>query len=409
MEKQQLMDTFDLIVIGGGAAGFFAALNFAEFNPKAKVLILEKSSAPLGKVKISGGGRCNVTHNCFQPSLLIKNYPRGGKNLLENFKTFGPEQTINWFNQKGVKIKAEPDGRMFPTTDSSQTIIDCFLQEAKKMGIQLICNSSANNFHFQSDLWHVETKNENFRSKKLLIATGSSNIIWNKLAQMEYNIAQPVPSLFTFNCKHFLLEGLMGLSVEPVSLQITGSKLNSIGPLLITHWGISGPATLKRSAFAAVELATCDYKFTLKVNWLPNEKPKHIEQVLLQSISENPDKIWDNVKPFNLPSRLWTKIIAFANLTGVKLKASNNKNLVRLVNILTASIFEVNGKSTFKEEFVTCGGVELSEINLETLESKKHKDLYFVGEVLNIDAVTGGFNFQAAWTNAYVFAKNTKL
>jgi predicted Rossmann fold flavoprotein len=399
---------FDLIVVGGGAAGFFSAINFAEFNPGAKVVILEKSKQALAKVKISGGGRCNVTHHCFNPSLLAKNYPRGNKFLKENFKTFNPEHTIKWFKEKGVELKVEPDGRMFPITDSSQTIIDCFFKEIKRLNVKLCLQTGVEQFEFTAEnTWKVNSNHQSFFTKKLMVATGSSPMVWKQLKSLGLKVEPAAPSLFTFNTQSNFIKDLAGVSVEPVEVQLIGTKLKTEGPLLFTHWGFSGPAILKLSAFGALQLADCDYRFNLKINWLPKLKTQEVDKLIDECVALNPDKIWNNVKPFPIPNRLWERIVELSLLNEVKLKATQAKNKARLINNLLATIIEINGKSTFKEEFVTCGGVCLSEVDNSTLECKRFKQLYLTGEVLNIDAVTGGFNFQAAWTNAYLFAANS--
>ncbi|MGY6560873.1 MAG: aminoacetone oxidase family FAD-binding enzyme [Luteibaculaceae bacterium] len=395
---------YNLIIVGGGAAGVFAAINYAKRYPNHRVLILEKSAQLLGKVKISGGGRCNVTHNCFNPKDLVKNYPRGGKELLENFKQFNPEHTIKWFKERSVMLKTEPDGRMFPTTNSSQTIIDCFLHDINQYKVEVQLKCGAFTFAEKTPGWALQFENQLLYTEKLYLATGSSASFWRELEAMGYTIKKPVPSLFTFNSTNQDFTDLSGLTIPEAQVSINGTKFSQKGGFLFTHWGFSGPAILKLSAFAAEELAKMNYSFSIRINWLPQLKTAEVKDSLLSIIQDQPEKSWENCKQALLPNRLWIKIIEKSNLSSIKAKATQAKNLERLLNNLVAFTTEINQKSTYKDEFVTCGGVVLEDINLETYESKKHKNLFFGGEVLNVDAVTGGFNFQAAWTSAYLFA-----
>ncbi len=400
------MNYYDVIIIGGGAAGFFAAINCAEQNPDLSICILEKAKEGLQKVKVSGGGRCNVTHAEFIPQELAQNYPRGEKELLGPFHTFMTGDTIDWFEKRGVKLKIEDDGRMFPVSNSSQTIVDCFLSEAKKHNVEVLYSHSVKEIISQYKNWKVITNQDDFSSSKLLLATGSNTKIWKILKNLGHNIIEPVASLFTFNIKDQRIKKIPGVVVQNVEIKVTDSNLESEGPLLITHWGMSAPAILKLSAFGALELAKRDYKFKIEINFIQisfEDCLAILKEVKQSSIK----KTVINSPQFELPKRLWEQLILATNINNEKRWQDLNKNqLEQLTNQLTKAAFNVNGKSTFKEEFVTAGGIDLKEINFKTFESKLHKNLYFAGEVLNIDAVTGGFNFQNAWTGAYIAAQH---
>lgn len=396
----------DVIVIGGGAAGFFAAINIAETNPNLKIAILERGKEVLTKVKVSGGGRCNVTHAEFIPQELVLNYPRGEKELLGPFHQFMTGDTIEWFEKRGVVLKIEDDGRMFPVTDSSQTIIDCFLNEAKRHKVEVLINHSVRSIEKLGNVFKIETTQGVFESKKVLLATGSNPKIWQLLEGLGHNIASPVPSLFTFNIKDGRIKDIPGVVVNNVSVKVLNSNLESNGPLLITHWGMSAPAILKLSAFGALELAKMNYKFQIEINFIRMSFEDCLEQLknLKQSLAK---KTVYKFSQFDLPKRLWQQLV-LASVIGNDLRWAdlNKGQLDELTAQLTQAVFKVDGKSTFKEEFVTAGGVELNEVNFKTFESKLIPNLYFAGEVLNIDAVTGGFNFQNAWTSGFIAAKN---
>ncbi|WP_298310575.1 NAD(P)/FAD-dependent oxidoreductase [uncultured Aquimarina sp.] len=396
---------YDLLIIGGGAAGFFTAINVAEKDPSLKIAILERGKEVLSKVRISGGGRCNVTHAEFIPDDLSKNYPRGEKELKGPFHTFMTGDTMEWFDHRGVELKIEDDGRIFPVSDSSQTIIDCFLSETKRLGIQVLTNHSVKDFYQEKEIWKVITSQGDFETVKLMIATGSNPKIWTKLNSLDHQTIDAVPSLFTFNIKDNRIKGLPGIATN-ASVQVKNSKLASDGPLLITHWGMSGPAILKLSAWGAIELNSYQYNFEIIVNWIQDYSPEEVLNELKVLKNKNPKQQVSKYAQFELPKRLWQSLVTASGIESTTRWADTNKyQLSKLSEELTKGVFKVNGKSTFKEEFVTAGGIDLKEINFKTFESKKHKNLYFAGEVLNIDAITGGFNFQNAWTGGYIAAQ----
>ena len=397
---------FDIIIVGGGAAGFFTAINIVEKNPKLKVAILERGNEVLSKVRISGGGRCNVTHACFEPNELVKFYPRGEKELRGPFHQFCSGDTVEWFSNHGVELKIEEDGRMFPVSNSSQTIIDCFLQATQKLGITVLTGQSVQSIFKKDNFWKIETQNKNYIAEKLILATGSNPKIWEMLQTFGHAIVNPVPSLFTFNIKDARIKELPGVSAM-VSIKVKDTKLASTGPLLITHWGMSGPAILKLSAWGARILAEKNYQFTISVNWLNDIEADDAEKILKNLKQEHAKKAVSKKSPFDFPNRLWESLVLASSISEETKWADLSKiQLQNLVHQLTNSSFQVNGKSTFKEEFVTAGGIDLKEINFKTMESKLHENLFFAGEIINIDAVTGGFNFQNAWTSGYILANS---
>ncbi len=396
----------DIVIVGGGAAGFFAAINIAELNPELEVAILERGNEVLTKVKVSGGGRCNVTHAEFIPQELVKNYPRGEKELLGPFHTFMTGDTIEWFEKRGVELKIEEDGRMFPTSNTSQTIIDCFLYEAKKHGVSVLKNQSVTTICKEGAHWMVKTKTDEFACNKLVMATGSNPKIWKLLENVGHKVTAPVPSLFTFNIKDDRIKDIPGVVAQDVEIEVIGTNLFSEGPLLITHWGMSAPSILKLSAFGALELAKRNYKFQIKINFI-KETIDNVILRLKELKQESPKKTIVNYAQFNLPKRLWVQLVSACKIEADSRWADINKNQMEaLANQLTKAMFYVDGKSTFKEEFVTAGGIDLKEINFKTYESRQQENLYFAGEVMNVDAVTGGFNFQNAWTGAYIVAQS---
>lgn len=396
---------FDIIIVGGGAAGFFTAINIAEKNKHLKVAILERGKEVLSKVRISGGGRCNVTHACFVPNDLVKFYPRGEKELRGPFHQFCAGDTIEWFENHGVALKIEEDGRMFPESNSSQTIIDCFTDNVHKLGIQVLTGQSVQSLFKTEEFWKVETNKETFACKKLIISAGSNPKVWEMLSELGHTIIPPVPSLFTFNIKDPRIKDLMGLSAF-ASVKVKGSKLRASGPLLITHWGMSGPGILRLSAWGARELADKNYQFALLVNWLNDIDLEDAVDVLKNLKEEHTKKTIIKKSPFEFPNRLWESLVLASGISEeTKWADLSKKQLNQLAEQLTNGVFQVNGKSTFKEEFVTAGGVDLKEINFKTMESKLLPSLYLAGEVLNIDAITGGFNFQNAWTGGFIISE----
>lgn len=396
---------FDIIIVGGGAAGFFTAINIVENNPKLKVAILERGKSVLEKVRISGGGRCNVTHACFIPNDLVKFYPRGEKELRGPFHQFCSGDTIEWFEKHGVELKIEEDGRMFPVSDNSQTIIDCFLSATQKLGIPVLTGHSVQSIFKAEEYWKVETNNETFACQKLIMTTGSNPKIWEMLTELGHTIISPVPSLFTFNIKDPRIKDLMGLSAF-ARVKVKNSKLEATGPLLITHWGMSGPGILRLSAWGARELFNKNYQFHLHVNWLNEVDFEEAMDTLKELKQEHAKKAVSKKSPFDFPNRLWESLVLASDIDSeTKWADLSKKQLTDLANQLTNGEFQVNGKSTFKEEFVTAGGIDLKEINFKTMESKRCNNLFFAGEIVNIDAITGGFNFQNAWTSGFLVAQ----
>jgi predicted Rossmann fold flavoprotein len=397
---------YDIIIVGGGAAGFFTAINIVEKHPQIKVAILERGKEVLSKVRVSGGGRCNVTHACFVPNDLVKYYPRGEKELRGPFHQFCSGDTIEWFEKHGVALKIEEDGRMFPESNSSQTIIDCFLQATQKLGIDILSSHSVQSLYQGDDYWKVETSQGNFSCQKLILTTGSNPKIWELLNVLGHTIVPPVPSLFTFNINDKRIKDLMGVSAW-ASVKVKNSKLSASGPLLITHWGMSGPGILRLSAWGARELFDKNYQFALEVNWLNEVTTAEAEEQLKELKLEHSKKTVAKKSPFDFPNRLWEKLVEAAAISiETKWADLSKKQLQSLALQLTAGEYQVNGKSTFKEEFVTAGGIDLKEINFKTMESKLLRGLYFAGEIVNIDAITGGFNFQNAWTGGFIVSEN---
>ncbi|WP_161887599.1 BaiN/RdsA family NAD(P)/FAD-dependent oxidoreductase [Pontibacter russatus] len=403
-----------IVVIGGGAAGFFGAITCAQLNPEAMVLLLEKSGKLLSKVRVSGGGRCNVTHHCFVPSVLSQHYPRGGKQLKEAFRTFGAQETIDWFAQRGVQLKAEADGRMFPVTDNSETIVNCLLQEAKRVGVQIRTGAGVEKISAAQDTSGKPTfmlrltSGESVTADKVLVCTGgnpkSQGYDW--LRALGHNIQEPVPSLFTFNVPASPLKELQGVSVPRAKVRVAGQKLEYEGPLLITHWGYSGPAVLKLSAWGARYFHEQQYNFTALINWIPDYTEETLRENLQAYRQAHPKKVVSNNPLFGLPQRLWKALTALAAVPDdTRWAELPGKSTNKLVEALLRAPVAVKGKTTFKEEFVTCGGVDLRSVYMKTMESRVQQGLYFAGEVLDIDGVTGGFNFQAAWTTGFLAGK----
>ncbi|MDO6803386.1 NAD(P)/FAD-dependent oxidoreductase [Wenyingzhuangia sp. 1_MG-2023] len=397
---------YDVLIVGGGAAGFFTAINTKEKNRNLSVCILEKGKEVLQKVKISGGGRCNVTHACFDPKELTEFYPRGKRELLGAFHQFMTGDTMEWFENRGVPLKIEADNRIFPESNSSQSIIDCFLETSKNLGITISKNTGVLSITKQEDVWKLQTKEGTYSCDKLVITAGSSKPVWKLLTELGHSIVEPVPSLFTFNIKDPLLTDLPGVAVQNVEVSIKDTKLTSTGPLLITHWGTSGPAVLKLSAFGAVLLAEKEYQYQVKVNWLSCNRQQALD-ILFQFKKREVKSLLEKRSPFEtISKRLWSRFLEICEIDGQgKWADVSNKKLEFLADKLTATIFHAQGKSTFKDEFVTAGGIKLKEVNFKKFESKLHENLFFAGEILNIDAVTGGFNFQNAWTGGWIVSE----
>ena len=399
-----------ILVIGGGAAGFFGAIACAEADPAAQVVILERGPEVLGKVRISGGGRCNVTHACFEPKELVRFYPRGEKALLGPFHRFCSGDTVEWYESRGVPLKIEADGRMFPVSDRSQSIIDCLENAARQAGVEVRTRQKVVQMYPPEEPgqnWKVMTAGgDAFFAKAILVAAGSSAAVWDLLRHLGHTVVPPVPSLFTFNIADPRVDGLAGLVAPNARVQIAGTKWSADGPVLVTHWGLSGPGILKLSAWAARELHERSYRFEIEVNWWGNTETEDIRQQFLRSRQEQARKLVRNANPSPLPQRLWERLTIAAGIGDQQRWADlGNRQLQELAEQNGRCLFSVGGKSTFKEEFVTAGGVALDEVDFKTFESKIHRGLFLAGEVLDIDAVTGGFNFQAAWTGGWIAGK----
>lgn len=402
MEEKKVIEQ-DILIVGGGAAGFFAAINVAEMNPEARITILERGKEVLSKVRISGGGRCNVTHAEFLPQELVKHYPRGEKELQGPFHNFMTGDTIEWFEQRGVPLKIEEDGRMFPKSDASESIIQLFLDETNRLGVQVLRKRAVQ--QIQQDVnWKVFTSREVFTAEKLLVATGSNPKVWKMLEGLGHSVIPGVPSLFTFNIQDQRIKNLPGIASQAI-VRLKGSKLHAEGPLLITHWGMSGPAILKLSAWGARELSVLD-TFEIEVNWLPDYEMAKVMEGLQELKMKNARQQPFTYSQFQLPKRLWQSLLKAANIEEGKNWADLTKGQLRdLCMQLCAGVYQVKGKSTFKEEFVTAGGVALNEVDFRTFQSRVCSNLFLAGEVLNIDAITGGFNFQNAWTGGFIAAR----
>ncbi|MEH1831340.1 MAG: NAD(P)/FAD-dependent oxidoreductase [Nostoc sp.] len=396
-----------IVVLGGGAAGFFSAIACAKANPNAQVTLLEASRQPLAKVLISGGGRCNVTHACFEPEELVQNYPRGAKALRGALTRFGPEDTVAWFAAHGVYLNTEADGRMFPVTNTSETIVECLIKAVATSGVKLRIGTPVTSVTAADGGFDILLKSgETIQCDRLLLATGSSLAGYKIVQELGHQIEPPVPSLFTFNILDQKLRELAGVSVNSAQLRLsTGGKsqLQQTGPLLITHWGLSGPAVLKLSAWGARFLHESHYQTRLLINWLPHLQQEQVREKVLAVKDEWGKKAIALHRGVDLPHRLWQYIIARAGITTEDRWAGiSSKTLNQLLQELTQGQYLTNGKGAFKEEFVTCGGVNLKEVNFKTMESRLVPGLYFAGEILDIDGVTGGFNFQSAWTTGYL-------
>lgn len=395
-----------IVIVGGGAAGFFGAITCAEANPQCRVILIEKARQVLSKVRISGGGRCNVTHACFDPATLIHNYPRGGKELRGAFSRFQPRDTIQWFASRGVSLKTEADGRMFPVTDSSETIISCLMQQMQAAGVELWREKGVVDCQ-KKERFHLTLSNgEQLECDAVLVASGSAPKVLEWVEKLGHTIEPSVPSLFTFNIPDFSLKELAGVSVSRVQASLEGLGLQQLGPLLITHWGFSGPAILKLSAWGARLLHQTNYRGILKINWLPDTPLETCKHLLAEYRQFHAGRLVGNECPIELPKKLWKALLEKAQVP-LELRWSmlSKQHAQAILQQLYGSQFQIDGKSTNKEEFVTCGGVKLQEVDFKTMESKCCRGLYFAGEVLDIDGVTGGFNFQNAWTTAWIAGK----
>ncbi len=426
VDKSLMNDKKLIIVIGAGAAGFFSAINAAVNFPESKIIILEKSNKILSKVKISGGGRCNVTNHCFENNELIKNYPRGEKELRQVFSQFSVQDTIDWFLKRGVKLKVEADGRMFPESNSSETIVNCFLFEAQKHNIdvnleeevleislttnshpELVSGSHEMLNQVQHDILKVKTTKQTYIAHAVICSIGGHHQIKNYqfLKNCGHTIDDLIPSLFTLNLPQSNIKELMGLSVKYGTVKVNGTKHQYTGPVLITHWGLSGPAVLKLSAFAAYDFYKLNYEAGISVNWTGTLNEEHLKEEL--SLQLGSKALIVNTPLFEIPKRLWEYLVLRSDISTTKPWIElGKKQLNKFAQVLTNDVYDMKGKTTFKEEFVTAGGINLKEVNFKTMESKITPHLFFCGEVLNIDGITGGFNFQNAWSTAWIAAKN---
>lgn len=401
----------NVAIIGGGAAGFFSAITVKENYPDANVVIFEKSKNLLAKVKVSGGGRCNVTNNCETIKELSSAYPRGQNSLKKAFRVFNNKDAMQWFESKGVTLVTQDDNCVFPSSQDSQSIIDCFINQARLLNIEIKIKSGVKTIKENGSKLELSFANKDVQTRvydKVIVTTGGSpkrtGLEW--LEQLGHKIEEPVPSLFTFNMPSESITKLMGIVVEETLVTIQGTKLKSNGPLLITHWGMSGPAILKLSAFGARLLSETDYNFNIQVNWTNTKDHDLVMRNLETIVNQHTNKIVSNIRPYLLPERLWHYLLEKSDIPlNKKWSELGKKGLNKLVGVLANDIYSVNGKTTFKEEFVTCGGVSLDSINFDTMQSKAVKNLYFAGEILDIDGITGGYNFQAAWTTAFIAGK----
>lgn len=400
------MATKQIIVIGGGAAGFFAAINVAELHPGYRVIILEKSNKLLSKVRISGGGRCNVTNHTFEMSELVKNYPRGAKELRQVFSRFAVQDTIDWFEKRCVKLKAEADGRMFPVTDSSETIIDCFMKEAERLNVKINVEEEVLSITQNQDTLNIKTTKKEYIADAVICSSGGHNQKKNYsfIEKTGHTISELIPSLFTINLKHEGITELMGLSVKNATVRVEGTKHQYTGPVLITHWGFSGPAVLKLSAFAAKDFFEKNYNAGILINWTGDKNSELVISELTTWMKEK--SLILNTPLYEIPKRLWALLLEKSEIPDTKpWNELGKKQQNKLAELLCADRYQMRGKTTFKEEFVTSGGVNLKEIDFKTMQSKIVPGLFFCGEVLDIDGITGGFNFQNAWSTAFVAAK----
>ncbi|MFN8265314.1 MAG: NAD(P)/FAD-dependent oxidoreductase [Chitinophagaceae bacterium] len=397
-----------LVVIGGGAAGFFCAVTAARLAPGLKVLIVERSNKYLSKVRVSGGGRCNVTNSCDDITEMSSRYPRGSHFVRKAFHQFFTTDTIEWFQKRGVPLKAEPDGRMFPVSNTSESIVNCLVKEANQYGVELLPGREVTDIREVNNSAVVVLKDgQELLADFIVVACGGFPKAeqFGFLRSTGHTIVPPVPSLFTFNIPDPKLTALMGVSLPSVTIKIQGSKLKQTGPLLITHWGLSGPSVLRLSAWGATELAEKQYRFQIVVNWLNEMKEEEVKQLMQSIRTANGSQKVTNQNPFRFPTRFWDYLVSEAEINAETRWADlSAKTQNKLIQLLTAQVFTVNGKTTFKEEFVTAGGVSLKEIDVNTMQSKRMNHLYFAGEIMDVDGITGGYNFQHAWTSGYIAA-----
>jgi len=403
------MENVDILVIGGGAAGYFGAITAAQARPSTRVVIVERGNQPLAKVRVSGGGRCNVTHGCFEPRPLSTRYPRGARALLSAFSRFQPADTVRWFEERGVPLKTEADGRMFPITDDSETVIACLEREARNAGVELRLRSPVEVLRpVPSGGWFAKIGTSNaheIHAKRVLLATGGwrSGALSTALEQLGHEILPPVPSLFTFHINERWVRELAGLAVPKVEVSVPGTKLRETGPVLFTHWGLSGPAILRLSAWGARELAEVDYQFELRLKWIPEQNAETVAQTFQRTRESQPGKAVENTPLFQLPARLWEQLVVEAGIEpGERWNQLPRNKALELGDRLLQTELPVTGKSMHKDEFVTCGGISLKQIDFKTMESRVSSGLHFAGEVLDVDGITGGFNFQAAWTTGWL-------
>lgn len=396
-----------VIIIGGGAAGFFSASNLVS-DQNIEILMLEKGTKPLAKVKVSGGGRCNVTHHCFEPSELIKYYPRGGKRLLPVFKRFQPKDTFAWFESRNVKLKIESDNRVFPQSNDSQTIVDCLRNVLNAKNVKLQLQQHVISISNKDRLWEVSTKSGDvFLADELIVTTGGDQHFWEELHKLGLNIIAPLPSLFTFKITDDRLLDLPGISFDQVKVKLVGDKLETSGPMLITHWGLSGPAILKLSAWGARVLAQKNYSFSIHINFAPHFSNEQLKLEFEKIIKEEGKRTVLKYPKFDLKSRFWERLCTICGIEPDQRWIDlSKKQFNKLLTEINQGEYKVSGKSTFKEEFVTAGGIDLDEVDFSGMFSKKYPSLYFAGEVLDIDALTGGFNFQAAWSTSWVASQH---
>ncbi|MFZ1695101.1 MAG: NAD(P)/FAD-dependent oxidoreductase [Flavobacteriales bacterium] len=401
-----------IAIIGGGAAGYMAAISAKTHRPDAEVLLLEKSDKLLSKVRISGGGRCNVTHDCPEPRKLARHYPRGEAFLRKVFAQWGQPETVQWFAQQGVQLKTESDGRMFPSTESSQTVIDALQGAAEKLGVRVRLSCAVSRMERVDEVWQLATPQGSLQVDRMIVASGGSpkaeGLEW--LRALGHEVVAPVPSLFTFNLTDERIRELMGVVAPNVRLRIEGTKLESNGPLLITHWGFSGPVVLRLSAFGARALHERNYAYTVRVHWLGDVNEQQAREQLLAEAAAHPKRQLANATGFGLPARLWSYLLERSGLQPDKpLSELGPRLLARLLDVLTNDKYAAQGKTTFKEEFVTAGGISLAQVDPLTLQSTVQTGLHFAGEVLDIDGITGGFNFQAAWSTGWLAGRSAAL